>query len=180
MTNSRRWRSHLALKPLSPQPRFFFITMPLLDPLTSVEQSLRKNKIIPDVTHILDSIVSLSTLISFFIQVIPDDHSFRISTLFSVTWGETEVILGNELNVADLQSEPKVQITPISTFPVSSGAGGDSSKTDSETANATSYTVALVDADAPSNENRDLASPYRHWLVSLIIVLSILLFSRTH
>lgn len=77
-----------------------------------------------------------------------------------MTWGETEVILGNELNIADVQLEPKLQITPMGTFPVSSG-------TEYEAQGTTSYTVALVDADAPSRENRALA-PFRHWLVSLI------------
>jgi len=112
--------------------------MPLLDPLTSVEQVLRENKIVPD--------------------IIPDDHSFRISTLFSVTWGPTEVILGNDLNVDDVQFEPKVQITPMGTIDVSDDAG-------SKVQGDSSYTVALVDVDAPSHEDRSL-SPFRHWLMA--------------
>lgn len=113
--------------------------MPSLDPLTSVEQALRDNRIVPD--------------------IIPADPSFRISTLFSVTWGETdsEVMLGNELTVADVQSEPKVLITPMSM----GGSGFEDER-------RLSYTVALVDSDAPSHDDRSL-SPFRHWLMSGLI-----------
>ncbi|KLO11218.1 PEBP-like protein [Schizopora paradoxa] len=48
-----------------------------------------------------------------------------------------------------------------STFPVSGDDGTDSEMAE----DATSYTVALVDADAPSSENRSLA-PFLHWLMT--------------
>ncbi|KAL5504798.1 TFS1 [Sanghuangporus vaninii] len=65
--------------------------MPLLDPLSSVAASLRKDRIIPD--------------------VIPDN--FTPSVLFSVNWGEKEALLGNELTKEDTQNEPSVQLTPM-------------------------------------------------------------------
>lgn len=64
-------------------------------------------------------------------------------------------MLGNELTVADVQPEPKVLITPMSM----GGSGFEDER-------RLSYTVALVDSDAPSRDDRSL-SPFRHWLVSL-------------
>lgn len=71
--------------------------------------------------------------------------------LFSVTWEEKEVILGSELTIEDTQETPNVQITPIA--PIEG--------------RSPTYTLAMLDPDAPSHEDRKYG-PYRHWLVSSI------------
>ena len=79
-------------------------------------------------------------------------EGFIPSLLFSVTWKNEgavqEVILGNELFRAYTTSEPDIQITPMG------AEEGDPS-----------YTLAMVDPDAPSTNDRKFG-PFRHWLVS--------------
>ncbi|KAI5120422.1 hypothetical protein M0805_006922 [Coniferiporia weirii] len=104
--------------------------MPLLDPLSSVVTSLRNGKIIPD--------------------VIPED--FAPSILFSVTWGDKEVMIGNELTKADTQNEPHVQITPMGAI-------------DGVEGSIPTYTLAMLDPDAPSHADPKFG-PFRHWVVS--------------
>ncbi|THH10430.1 hypothetical protein EW145_g1338 [Phellinidium pouzarii] len=105
-------------------------TMPLLDPLSSVAASLRKDKIIPD--------------------VIPEN--FTPSILFSVTWSNKDVMLGNTLTTTDTQDEPHVQITPM----------GAIEETESS---IPTYTLAMLDPDAPSHTDPKFG-PFRHWLIS--------------
>ncbi|KAH8111361.1 phosphatidylethanolamine-binding protein [Phellopilus nigrolimitatus] len=104
--------------------------MPLLDPLSSIAATLRKDNVIPD-------------LIS---------EDFRPSVLFSLSWGDKEALLGNELTKADTQGEPNVQLTPMGT--VEDAEGG-----------STTFTLAMVDPDMPSHADPKF-SPVRHWLIS--------------
>lgn len=80
-------------------------------------------------------------------QVIPGDFKFEPSTLFSVTWGEKEAMLGNELQKYDTVEEPRVSLTPMGSIEEDA-----------------TYTLALVDPDAPSREDPKF-SMFRHWVV---------------
>ncbi|TDL22538.1 PEBP-like protein [Rickenella mellea] len=102
--------------------------MPLLDPISSVTEALRKSNVIGD--------------------VIPDKLTFQPTVLFSIRWGDREVMLGNELDKSDTVQEPTVTLMPMS----------------ATEGNAT-YTLAMLDPDAPSHEDRKYG-PFRHWLIS--------------
>lgn len=113
--------------------------MPLLDPLSAVTTALQRHSIIPD--------------------VLP--ATFFPSLLFSVVWPNgREAILGTELPLADVQEEPSVQFMPMN-MPAesadSTGEGGDGGR-------EATYTLAMLDPDAPSRQE-PLYKSFRHWVV---------------
>ena len=63
-------------------------------------------------------------------------------------------MLGNELAIEDTRETPSVQITPMA--PIEG--------------RSPNYTLAMLDPDAPSREDRKYG-PYRHWLVGLSILI---------
>lgn len=62
-------------------------------------------------------------------------------------------MLGNELTKSDTESVPNVQITPVGAL--------DGESTDANT----SYTLVMLDPDAPSRADPKYG-PFRHWVVS--------------
>ncbi|KAF9457374.1 PEBP-like protein [Collybia nuda] len=88
-------------------------------------------------------------------ELIPDilPVDFSPSLLFSVVWPNgKEVALSNELTPVDTVEEPDVRIT----VPVS---GGD------ESAAEASYTLVMVDPDAPSRAE-PIYRQFRHWVIT--------------
>lgn len=103
--------------PLAPRAHS---TMPLLDPLSSLISSFKKEQIIPD--------------------VIPESFSFTPSVLFSVTYPSGhEVIPGKELIREDTLDEPEIILTPMGL------PDQGTQQTDQP-----SYTLVMTDPDAPS------------------------------
>ena len=118
--------------------------MPLLDPLSNVTDALKREEIIPD--------------------VIPT--SFNPSLLFSVVWPNgREAMLGNELTKDDTVDEPKIQIAPMAVPVETADSGGEVRIESGAVAGEVSYTLALVDPDAPSRADSKYG-PFRHWVVS--------------
>ena len=96
-----------------------------------------------------ESMTSTNRLVADGLQVISDGEvdAFQPSMLFSISWGEKQAMLGNELQVSDTSAEPHVSLAPMGTE-------------DEEAA----YTLAMLDPDAPSRSNPK-NGPFRHWLV---------------
>ncbi|OCH91729.1 PEBP-like protein [Obba rivulosa] len=109
-----------------------------LDPLSSVVTSLKREGIIPD--------------------VLPD--SFSPSVLFSVNYPSGMVaMLGNELTVQDTLDEPTVTFVPMNLPQAQADSAGESA------ADEVSYTLAMLDPDAPSRKE-PLYKCFRHWVVT--------------
>lgn len=86
-------------------------------------------------------------------DVIPS--SFSPTTLFSVVYPNgKEVLLGNEFLVEETGEEPEVTLAPLN-IPLEQA---------DSTEGEVSYTLAMVDPDAPTRENPVYRS-FRHWLV---------------
>ncbi|CAL1710498.1 unnamed protein product [Somion occarium] len=104
-----------------------------MDPLTSVIEALKHDKIIPD--------------------VVPE--TFNPSLLFSIGYPSgKEVLLGNEFTVDETQDEPSINFTPLNM---------PTEQADSQ--EEVSYTLAMVDPDAPSRAE-PLYKSFRHWLIT--------------
>lgn len=107
-----------------------------MDPLASVVETLKHQHIIPD--------------------IVPE--SFNPTFLFSIVYpGGKEVLLGNEFTVEETQDEPSITFTPLNIPP---------EQADSDSSNEVSYTLAMVDPDAPSGAE-PLYKSFRHWLVRI-------------
>jgi phosphatidylethanolamine-binding protein len=112
------------------------IAMAHLDPLSNVTSSFERESLVPD--------------------VVP---SFAPSLLFSVIWPEGgEALLGNELPLTAVQDEPSIQFVPMN-LPAELAASGGEGDTE------TTYTLAMLDPDAPSRVE-PLYKSFRHWLVT--------------
>ncbi|EIN05432.1 PEBP-like protein [Punctularia strigosozonata HHB-11173 SS5] len=111
-----------------------------LDPLSNVASSLSRESLIPD--------------------VVPS--SFSPSLLFSVVWPTgQEALLGNELPLADVQDEPSVQLMPMNLPSEQADNSGEGKESDGET----TYTLAMLDPDAPSRAE-PLYKSFRHWVIT--------------
>ena len=89
-------------------------------------------------------------------QILPDvvPELFNPTLLFSVVYPSgKEVLLGNEFTVEETQDEPSIDFTPLN-LPT------DQIDSDDEV----SYTLAMVDPDAPSRAE-PLYKSFRHWVV---------------
>lgn len=89
-------------------------------------------------------------------QIIPGviPESFNPTLLLSIVYpGGKEVSLGNNFTVEETQDEPSINFTPLN-MPV------DQANSSEEL----SYTLAMVDPDAPSR-TEPLYKSFRHWLV---------------
>ena len=90
-------------------------------------------------------------------QILPDviPESFNPTLLFSVVYpGGKEVLLGKEFTVEETQDEPSIDFAPLN-IPTERVESGDE----------VSYTLAMVDPDAPSRAE-PLYKSFRHWVVS--------------
>ncbi|EMD32339.1 hypothetical protein CERSUDRAFT_58547 [Gelatoporia subvermispora B] len=112
--------------------------MSTLDPLSSVVTSLEREGIIPD--------------------VLPE--TFSPSVLFSINYPNgTEVMFGNELTVQDTLDEPTINFVPMNLPSAQAHSSGQS------VADEVSYTLAMLDPDAPSRAE-PLYKSFRHWVVT--------------
>ncbi|EGN92916.1 hypothetical protein SERLA73DRAFT_190271 [Serpula lacrymans var. lacrymans S7.3] len=77
--------------------------------------------------------------------------SFLPSALLSIVWPTgKEAVLGNELTVGDTTDEPAISFTPM-VIP--------------DSVDDASYTLAMVDPDAPSRDDPKYGQ-FRHWVVT--------------
>ncbi|KAI0635465.1 PEBP-like protein [Trametes polyzona] len=105
------------------------------DPLSSIVSALRREQIIPD--------------------VLPESVAFTPSVLFSVIYPNgAEVNLGNELTVGETQDEPEIRLAALN------GPWDDTAP-----ASETSYTLAMLDPDAPSRAE-PIYRTFRHWVIT--------------
>ncbi|OSD07887.1 PEBP-like protein [Trametes coccinea BRFM310] len=105
------------------------------DPLSAIVAALKREQIIPD--------------------VLPEPSAFAPSVLFSVVYPNgSEVNLGNYLTVEETQDEPEIRFAALN------GPWDD----DSASAEA-SYTLAMLDPDAPSRAE-PIYRTFRHWLIT--------------
>ncbi|KAH9846903.1 PEBP-like protein [Lenzites betulinus] len=105
------------------------------DPLSSIVAALAREQIIPD--------------------VLPVAPALTPSVLFSVVYPNgAEANLGNELSVADTQDEPEIRLAALNA-PWDQPAG----------AAEASYTLAMLDPDAPSRA-QPLYRTFRHWVIT--------------
>ena len=110
-----------------------------LDPLSSVLTALQREQILTD--------------------VLP--ASFNPTALFSVVYPNgKEVLLGNEFLVEETLDEPEISFTPLN-IPLEQAESTD------ESGGEVSYTLAMLDPDAPSRDN-PIYRAFRHWLVCVI------------
>ncbi|KAH9913696.1 PEBP-like protein [Epithele typhae] len=107
------------------------------DPVAAITRALVAEQIVPD--------------------VIPDPSAFTPTVLFSVVYPNgAEVNLGNEMTVAETQDEPEIRLAPLA------APWGDGSAAG---ALETSYTLAMLDPDAPFRAEPQFRS-FRHWVVT--------------
>ncbi|KAI0794945.1 phosphatidylethanolamine-binding protein [Abortiporus biennis] len=107
-----------------------------MDPLSSVITALKTDHIIPD--------------------VVPEN--FNPTLLFSIVYpGGREVLLGNEFTVEETTDEPSIDFTPLN-MPTEQAASEDAG-------DEVSYTLAMVDPDAPTRAEPTYRS-FRHWLIT--------------
>lgn len=113
--------------------------MPLLDPLSTVIASLKRESIIPD--------------------VLPED--FYPSSLFSIVWPNgKEAVLGNELTREDTLDEPSINFAPMNVPPEQADSSGEAGSVRDLT-----YTVVMFDPDAPSKADPKFKC-FRHWVIT--------------
>ncbi|QRW05875.1 phosphatidylethanolamine-binding protein (PEBP) family [Ceratobasidium sp. AG-Ba] len=79
---------------------------------------------------------------------IGDPQRLCPSTLLSISWGNKEAQLGNELTKSDTANEPTINFAPAA-----------------EDDPASTYTLAFLDPDAPSRADPKFG-PFRHWLIT--------------
>jgi len=114
------------------------VTMTSLDPLSALVSALKREQIIP---HVIPAL-------------------FNPSLLFSIVYPSgKEVMLGNEFIVEETLDEPSINFTPMNMPPEQADNPGDVG------VNEISYTLAMVDPDAPSRAEPVYRS-FRHWLVT--------------
>lgn len=103
-------------------------------------------------TDPLSSIVAALKREQIIPDVLPETLAFTPTVLFSVVYPNgAEVNLGNEMTVVDTQDEPELRLAALN------GPWDDS-------ASEASYTLAMLDPDAPSREE-PIYRTFRHWLV---------------
>lgn len=113
-----------------------------LDPISSVLSALKREDIISDVLPI----------------------TLDLTLIFSVVYPNgKEVLLGNEFLMDETLEEPVISFTPMN-IPVDqaqsiTGANAEGS------AEEPSYTLAMLDPDAPTRQG-PIYKSFRHWLVS--------------
>ncbi|THH16201.1 hypothetical protein EW146_g4401 [Bondarzewia mesenterica] len=108
-----------------------------MDPISSVIEALKRESLIP--------------------EVIPE--TFQPSLLFSVIYPTgKEVMLGNELTVADTADEPEIVLTPMNVAVEQADSTGDA-KGD------LSYTLVMLDPDAPTRKE-PIYRQFRHWVIT--------------
>ncbi|EIW56216.1 PEBP-like protein [Trametes versicolor FP-101664 SS1] len=101
----------------------------------------------------LSSIVAALEREQIIPDVLPETLAFTPSVLFSVVYPNgAEVNLGNEMIVADTQDEPELRLAALN------GSWDDS-------ASEVSYTLAMLDPDAPSRDE-PIYRTFRHWLIT--------------
>ncbi|KAI0828479.1 PEBP-like protein [Trametes gibbosa] len=114
------------------------------DPLSAIVDALARAQIIPDVLPATPA------------------PAFVPAVLFSVVYPNgAEANLGNELSVADTQDEPEIRLAALNApwdQPAASGAGAT-------TLGEASYTLAMLDPDAPSHA-QPIYRTFRHWLIT--------------
>ncbi|KII86243.1 hypothetical protein PLICRDRAFT_114452 [Plicaturopsis crispa FD-325 SS-3] len=114
--------------------------MPLVDPLTSISSALKRAQIIPD--------------------VLPDD--FSPSALFSIAFPSGKAVaLGEEIAREDTLEPPVIQLTPTVAHAEAVTSTGELSGG----SKAPSYTIAMLDPDAPSRADPKFKE-FRHWLIT--------------
>lgn len=120
--------------------------MVLVDPLSAIVTTLQKEQIIPD--------------------IIPASHLFTPSVLFSIVYPNgSEVNLGNEMAVEEMQDEPEIRLAALN------GPWDDAPEA--------SYTLAFLDPDAPYRTDAIYRS-FRHWVVRESLSASVDSSSGTH
>ena len=88
-------------------------------------------------------------------DVLPAEPVFAPSVLFSIVYANgAEVNLGNEMTVEETQDEPEIRLAALN------GPWDDAPATEA------SYTLAMLDPDAPYRTDAIYRS-FRHWVVSL-------------
>ncbi|KZT06717.1 PEBP-like protein [Laetiporus sulphureus 93-53] len=109
-----------------------------LDPLSSLVSALKRDHIIPD--------------------VLPE--SFNPSVLLSVEYpNEQQVLIGNQLTVEDTTEEPAVSFVPMNLpFEKADNTGEDVGE-------EATYTLVMVDPDAPSRKDPKFKC-FRHWVLT--------------
>jgi hypothetical protein len=117
--------------------------MPLIDPLTSVFSALESASLTP--------------------SPIP---AFNPSALLQITWPSgAEVMLGNRIDAASMNEEPRVEIFPLD-VPALEVNKRESADEHRANETETTYTLVMCDPDAPSKDDPKFG-PFRHWVVRL-------------
>ncbi|KAL0959011.1 hypothetical protein HGRIS_014323 [Hohenbuehelia grisea] len=107
-----------------------------LDPMSAVTSSLVAAKLIPD--------------------ILPESYNFIPTILFSAVWPNgSEAILGNELARDAMLEEPDIVITPMGTPDATAQDGSEE----------TTYTLVMLDPDAPSRADPKFKE-FRHWVIT--------------
>ncbi|KAL1938723.1 hypothetical protein VTO73DRAFT_11326 [Trametes versicolor] len=102
----------------------------------------------------LSSIVAALEREQIIPDVLPETLAFTPSVLFSVVYPNgAEVNLGNAMTVADTQDEPELRLAALN------GPWDDSASPEA------SYTLAMLDPDAPSRDE-PIYRTFRHWLIT--------------
>ncbi|KAI0777473.1 PEBP-like protein [Trametes elegans] len=102
----------------------------------------------------LNSIISALKREQIIPDVLPDGAASTPSVLFSVVYPNgAEVNLGNHLTVEDTQDEPEIRLAAL-TGPWDDAGAGEAS-----------YTLAMLDPDAPSR-GEPIYRTFRHWLIT--------------
>jgi hypothetical protein len=111
--------------------------MPLIDPLSSILAAFESASLSP---------VPVPT--------------FAPTALLKITWPSgAEALLGNALDAAQLSEEPTVELFPVDVPALEADTRGAD-----EAGAETTYTLAMLDPDAPSREDPKYGS-FRHWVV---------------
>ncbi|KAI0643975.1 PEBP-like protein [Trametes meyenii] len=104
-------------------------------------------------TDPLSSIVSALQREQIIPDVLPETLAFTPSVLFSIVYPNgAEVNLGNYMTVEETQDEPEIRFAALN------GPWDDS-------AGEVSYTLAMLDPDAPSR-NEPMYRTFRHWVIT--------------
>ncbi|KAI0367325.1 PEBP-like protein [Pilatotrama ljubarskyi] len=103
-------------------------------------------------TDPLSSIISALKREQIIPDVLPETISFTPSVLFSVVYPNgSEVNLGNHMTVEETQDEPEIRFAALN------GQWDDASEA--------SYTLAMLDPDAPSRAE-PIYRTFRHWVIT--------------
>ena len=95
--------------------------------------------------------------------IVPDilQDDFNPSVLLSIVYPTgTEVLLGNELTSDDTVDEPEIDFVPLNLPALQADNTGERPSAE------VSYTLAMLDPDAPSRAEPQYRS-FRHWVVRM-------------